>query len=315
MNNITIIGGGVLGSQIAFQCAYTGKKVTIWLRSKDSIERTKTKLEHIKSLYINDINKMSESTNYWCDGISDIDNFDKENCFKKVEEAFINIRLELDIKESLNKSDLVIESMTEDLTIKRELFSMISKLLDKETILVTNSSTILPSKLRNYTGRSDKFLSLHFANTIWKNNIVEVMKHDKTSNESFNKVIEFAKEIRMIPLPLKKEKSGYLLNSMLIPLLFSSLDLYVNGISDFKSIDESWTKGTGSPKGPFRILDTVGLNTAYEIVKKYSKTPSFLSPYNFKAMEKLLKKYIDKGKLGESSGIGFYVYNKETTTK
>lgn len=309
MNNITIIGGGVLGSQIAFQSAYSGKKVTIWLRSKESIDRTAPKLEHIKSCYIEAIEEMDKSINNWCNGISDVDNFNKEECLKKVEDAFANIRIELDMKEALKDADLVIESMTEDINTKRDLFIKMSKLLDEKTILVTNSSTILPSKLRNYTGRSDKFLSLHFANTIWKNNIVEVMKHDKTSDDSFNKVIEFSKEIRMIPLPLLKEKSGYLLNSMLIPLLFSALDLYVNGVSDFKSIDEAWTKGTGSPKGPFRILDTVGLKTAYEIVNMYVKTPSFLAPYNFKGMAKLLKQYIDEGRLGESTGIGFYKYN------
>lgn len=309
MNNITIIGGGVLGSQIAFQSAYSGKKVTIWLRSKESIDRTAPKLEHIKSCYIEAIKEMDKSINNWCNGISDVDNFNKEECLKKVEDAFVNIRIELNMKEALKDADLVIESMTEDINTKRDLFIKMSKLLDEKTILVTNSSTILPSKLRNYTGRSDKFLSLHFANTIWKNNIVEVMKHDKTSEDSFNKVIEFSKEIRMIPLPLLKEKSGYLLNSMLIPLLFSALDLYVNGVSDFKSIDEAWTKGTGSPKGPFRILDTVGLKTAYEIVNMYVKTPSFLAPYNFKGMAKLLKQYIDEGRLGESTGIGFYKYN------
>ncbi len=134
------------------------------------------------------------------------------------------------------------------------------------------------------------------------------MKHSKTSDKAFEEVIKFAEEIKMIPLPLKKEKSGYLLNSMLIPLLFSGLDLLVNGVSDCESIDKAWVLGTGSPKGPFQILDTVGLKTAYEIVNMYVKIPSFLAPYNFKGMAKLLKKYIDEGKLGKSSGEGFYKY-------
>ena len=82
-------------------------------------------------------------------------------------------------------------------------------------------------------------------------------------------------------------------------------------MSDPESIDKAWTMGTGSPKGPFRIIDTVGLTTAYNIVKMYVKIPSFLAPYNFKGMEKLLKKYIDEGKLGMSSGEGFYKYDKK----
>lgn len=93
-------------------------------------------------------------------------------------------------------------------------------LLPEKTIVVTNSSTMLPSKLAKYTGRPDKFLALHFANSIWKNNTAEVMAQPKTEEKYFNEVMEFAKGIRMIALPLKKEKSGYLLNSMLIPLLF-----------------------------------------------------------------------------------------------
>ena len=130
----------------------------------------------------------------------------------------------------------------------------------------------------------------------------------QTEQKYFDEIMEFAKAIRMIPLPVKKEKSGYLLNSMLVPLLFSGMDLYVNGISDPQSIDQAWTLGTGAPKGPFQILDTVGLTTAYNIVSMYLKVPSFLAPYNFKGMAKMLKKYIDEGKLGMASGEGFYKY-------
>ena len=219
------------------------------------------------------------------------------------------IKLELNLDKVLKDTDLVIESMSEDFNAKKEIYESIKDKLDDKTIIVTNSSTMLPSKLAKYTGVSDKFLALHFANSIWKNNIVEVMRHDKTSDAAFNEVIDFAKSIRMIPLPLNKEKSGYLLNSMLIPLLFSSLDLLVNGISDVKSIDTAWKRGTGSPKGPFEILDTVGLKTAYNIVLMYVKIPKFLAPYNFKGMESLLKKYIEEGKLGKSSGEGFYKYD------
>lgn len=314
MKNITVMGGGVLGTQIAFQTAYSGFNVTIWLRSKGSIERTKPKLEAVKKSYIDAIKLMAsrdgKSINNWCRGIVGKNEFNEKECLKKVEDAFKNIKLELDINKALKGADLVIESMTEDVKAKKDLYLEIAPLLDDKTIVVTNSSTMLPSKLAKYTGRPEKFLSLHFANSIWKNNTAEVMRHSKTEEKYFNEVMKFAENINMIALPLQKEKSGYLLNSMLIPLLFSGLDLYVNGISDPESIDKAWTLGTGSPKGPFQILDTVGLKTAHEIVLMYVKIPSFLAPYNFKDMEKLLRKYIDEGKLGMSSGEGFYKYNK-----
>lgn len=314
MKNIVIMGGGVLGSQIAFQTAFCDYNVTVWLRSEGSIERTKTKLEWVKKSYIDAINLMDmpegKSFNNWCRGIADADNFNKDELFNKVIGLSDKIKLELDMKKALEDADLVIESMAENFEAKKDLYLKMAPLLPEKTIVVTNSSTMLPSKLAKYTGRPDKFLALHFANSIWKNNTAEVMVQPKTDERCFNEVIEFAKGIRMIALPLKKEKSGYLLNSMLVPLLFSGLDLYVNGVSDFESIDKAWLLGTGAPKGPFQILDTVGLETAYNIVEMYLKIPSFLAPYNFKGMAKVLKEYIDAGKLGKVSGEGFYKYDK-----
>lgn len=314
MKNIVIMGGGVLGSQIAFQTAFCDYNVTVWLRSEGSIERTKAKLELVKNSYIDAINLMAmpegKSFNNWCRGIADADNFNKDELINKVMGLSDKIKLELDMKKALEDADLVIESMAEDFEAKKDLYLKMVPLLPEKTIVVTNSSTMLPSKLAKYTGRPDKFLALHFANSIWKNNTAEVMMHPKTEEKYFNEVMEFAKSIRMIVLPLKKEKSGYLLNSMLIPLLFSGMDLYVNGVSDFESIDKAWLLGTGAPKGPFQILDTVGLETAYNIVEMYLKVPSFLAPYNFKGMAKVLKEYIDAGKLGKASGEGFYKYDK-----
>lgn len=308
------MGGGVLGSQIAFQTAFCDYNVIVWLRSEGSIERTKAKLELVKSSYIDAINLMAmpegKSFNNWCRGIADADNFNKDELINKVMGLSDKIKLELNMKKALEDADLVIESMAEDFEAKKDLYLKMAPLLPEKTIVVTNSSTMLPSKLAKYTGRPDKFLALHFANSIWKNNTAEVMMHPKTDEKYFNEVMEFAKSIRMIALPLKKEKSGYLLNSMLIPLLFSGMDLYVNGVSDFESIDKAWLLGTGAPKGPFQILDTVGLETAYNIVEMYLKIPSFLAPYNFKGMAKVLKEYIDAGKLGKASGEGFYKYDK-----
>ncbi len=312
MKNIVVAGGGVLGSQIAFQAAYCGFNVKIWLREKCSIDHTKPKLDNLKKVYIDTINKMDtkegRKLENWAMGISDYDNFDKKECLKKVESAFQNIKFELDMELCLKEADLVIEALAEDIKVKSAFYEKISSLILDKTIIVTNSSTLLPSKLSKFIDKKERFLALHFANSIWKNNTAEVMAHKDTDKKVFDKVMKFAEDIRMVALPVRKEKSGYLLNSMLIPFLFAGLDLYVNGISDPESIDKAWTLGTSSPKGPFEILDVIGLNTAYNIVLMYVKVPSFLAPYNFKGMEKLLKKYIDEGKIGKSSGEGFYKY-------
>lgn len=317
IKKVVVAGGGVLGSQIAFQCAYCGFDVTIWLRSQGSIGRTRPKLDKVHAAYIEAIEDMARGTGAWCAGIADTDDFDKDACLKKVEDAYSGIKLELDMKKAVGDADLVIESMAEEETAKIDFYKKIAPLLPEKTILVTNSSTLLPSTFAKYTGRPEKYLALHFANSIWKNNTAEVMSSGLTDRKYFDEVISFANGIRMIALPVEKEKSGYLLNSMLVPFLLSGLDLYANGVSDPKSIDLAWKHGTGSPKGPFEIFDTVGLTTAMNIVEQYQKVPGLFTPllrkmmlpYNFKGMKAILQKYIDEGKLGMASGEGFYKWN------
>ena len=314
MKKIVVAGGGVLGSQIAFQAAYCGCDVTIWLRSEGSIGRTKPKLEQLRKTYLETIDAMSgpesKTPQVWASGIADPDGFDPVACKAQVEAAAASLRLELDMAKAVADADLVIESMAENAEDKIAFYKNLAPKLPPQTILVTNSSTLLPSKFAKYTGRPEKYLALHFANSIWKNNTAEIMAQPKTEQAAFDAVMAFAAQIRMIALPVRKEKSGYLLNSMLVPMLFAGMDLYVNGISDPESIDLAWTRGTGAPKGPFRILDTVGLTTAHNIVKQYLKVPSFLAPYNFRGMDAMLREYIDAGKLGMASGEGFYRYKK-----
>ncbi|MCI7179946.1 MAG: 3-hydroxyacyl-CoA dehydrogenase [Lachnospiraceae bacterium] len=313
---VVVAGGGVLGSQIAFQSAYCGFDVTIWLRSESSIGRTQPKIDKLKDTYLAAIEAMSQDTKAWCAGIADSDHFDKDACIAKTLAAYENLKLELDLTKACENADLVIESMTENVQDKITFYEKLAPVLPEKTVIATNSSTLLPSQFAKYTGRPNKYLSLHFANSIWKNNTAEIMAQNQTEQKYFDEVMEFGNQIRMISLPVKKEKNGYLLNSMLVPFLLSGLDLYVSGVSDPQSIDIAWTRGTGAPKGPFQIFDTVGLTTAYNIVMQYQKVPGLFSPllkkmmmpYNFKKMAEVLKKYIDEGKLGMSSGEGFYKY-------
>lgn len=314
---IVVAGGGVLGSQIAFQTAYSGFDVTIWLRSEESCKKTQKKLDTLKKDYENAIANMV-SKKEWSLGISSEKDFNEKKCLEKVEKAYKSLKLETSLEKVLKDADLVIESVAELKDAKIDFYKMINPMLDEKTVVVTNSSTLLPSTFAKFTGREEKYLALHFANAIWKNNTAEVMAHSTTDDKYFDEVVEFAKKINMIPLPIHKEKSGYLLNSMLVPFLLSGLDLFTNGISDPKSIDKAWTTGTGAPKGPFEIMDIVGLTTAYNIVEQYQKVPSLINPllkkmmlpYNYKGMKEVLKKYIDEGKLGVSAGEGFYKYKK-----
>ncbi|MBR4619058.1 MAG: 3-hydroxyacyl-CoA dehydrogenase [Bacilli bacterium] len=317
---IVVVGGGILGSQIAFQSAYCGVDVTILIRKEDSKESVLEKLEKLHNTYIDTINQMAKegikSVN-WARGISESENFNKDELIDKVNKAYQSIVIETEQEIALKNTDLVIESITENIDVKIALYKQIAPLLEEKTVVVTNSSTLLPSKLATYTGRKEKFLAMHFANSIWKNNITEIMGHSGTDQKYFDEVVEFSKKINMIPLVAKEEKSGYILNSMLVPFLLSAMDLVANGVSDPETIDKAWTLGTGAPKGPFQIIDTVGLETARNIVLQYQKVPNIFDPllkkmmlpYNYDAMLDILNKYIEEGKIGKSVNEGFYKYD------
>ena len=317
---VVVAGGGVLGSQIAYQAAYSGKDVTIWLRSEGSIGRTQPKLDALKVSYEKAIKLMDspegKNPGNWCLGIADGDNFNAEECLKKSEAAHKNIKLELDLAKACEDADIVIESMAEIQDEKIEFYKKLAPVLPEKTVLVTNSSTLLPSTFAEYTGRPEKYLSLHFANNIWKQNLVEVMSQEKTDKKYFDQVFEFGKEIGMIPVAVLKEKAGYLLNSLLVPFLLCGMDLVAAGVSTPADVDKAWKLGTGSPRGPFEIIDVVGLTTAYNIIEKYQKVPGIINPllkkmmlpYNYKKISAMLKEKIDAGKLGKAAGEGFYKY-------
>ena len=318
---IVVAGGGILGSQIAFQAAYSRFDVTILIRTEDSKDDVKSKLEKLKDTYIETIELMSTKDGKdpvnWAKGISSVEEFNKSECINKANSAYSNIIIETNQELALKGADLVIESITENMEIKNAFYEGIADLLEEKTVVVTNSSTLLPSKLAKHTGRPDKFLAMHFANAIWKNNIAEIMGHSGTGEKYFNEIVKFAEAINMIPLAAKEEKSGYLLNSMLVPFLLCAMDLLANGVSDAETIDKAWTLGTGAPHGPFQILDVVGLETAKNIVLQYQRVPNIFDPllkkmmlpYNYDGMLEILNEYIEKGKLGKAKGEGFYKYN------
>ena len=221
----------------------------------------------------------------------------------------VPVNAELDLKKALSGAYIVIESMTEEPKAKIGMYEAMRDLLDEDTILCTNSSTLLPSMFAEYTGRPAKYCALHFANTIWKNNTGEVMGHPGTDPEIYQKVVEFAAAIGMVPLQLHKEQPGYILNSMLVPFLSAAQALWANGVADPETIDLTWRLATSAPAGPFQILDIVGLETAYNInqMKPAAQQEGTLE----NRMGKLLKEKIDRGETGVNAGKGFYDYTKK----
>ncbi len=319
LNKVTIIGGGVLGSQIGLMCAYVGKDVTFWLRSEGSVSRTKPKLDRYAELMITDLltakaligSPMGKFV-YPRGLIRDWDSATAEGVDALVAQAKANfagkIHIELDLAKALSDADVVIEAMAEEPKAKIAIYTDMKDLMPEKTVLLTNSSTLLPSTFASYTGRPEKYLALHFANTIWKNNTAEVMGHPGTDPKIYEATVKFADEINMIPLQLHKEQPGYILNSMLVPFLTSAQALLATGVADHETIDKTWELATGAPAGPFKILDIVGLETAYNINQMKPEAQVEGSVSNL--IGKLLKEKIDRGETGVNAGIGFYNYKK-----
>lgn len=309
IKNVVVAGGGVLGNQIAFQAAYKGFNVKVWLRMESSIGRAKPKFERVEKIYLETLQAMRTKPQAYCRGLADNPKLTKaqiDELIEKAAHAMDQIEFTLSHEEAAKDADLVIEAIAENPTEKVEFYQTMAKYLPESAIIVTNSSTMLPSAFAESTGRPEKYLALHFANEIWRNNTAEVMGHAGTNPEAYKEVVEFAEALGMIPLQLKKEQPGYILNSLLVPFLNSAQALLATGVADPETIDKTWQLGTGAPLGPFRILDIVGLTTAYNIVimNPEAKDPETV-PGKIAA---LLKEYIDAGKTGINAGEGFYKY-------
>ena len=308
-HNITVAGGGVLGSQIAFQAAYTGFHVKIWLRSQASIGRCQPKLDRLYKIYLGILEEMKHNPAAYARGLSKKQNLSEteiEELKGRVEKAYRSIELTTSYEEAAKDADLVIEAIAENIEEKEAFYTELAKYLPERTVIATNSSTLLPSSFAQFTGRPDKFLALHFANNIYRSNTAEVMGHAGTKQVYYDQVVEFAEQINMIPLKVLKEQPGYILNSMLVPFLTAAEGLLANGVGDFETIDKTWKLGTGAPYGPFQILDIVGLTTAYNIVIMH---PAAKDPTSTQGkIAAILKEKIDAGKTGVNAGEGFYQY-------
>ncbi|WP_081314270.1 3-hydroxyacyl-CoA dehydrogenase NAD-binding domain-containing protein [Rothia kristinae] len=202
----------------------------------------------------------------------------------------------------LAEADVVIEAVPENLELKRKVWAQIGAAAPEQAVLCTNSSTLLPSDIAAATGHPERFLALHFANEVWKNNTGEVMGHAGTDPQAVQQVLEFAGQIGLVPIHVEKEQPGYVLNTLLVPFLNAATHLWVQDIAEPEEIDKTWRTATGSPLGPFQILDVVGMETVYQINLNAGTEESK------KVAQRIKTEFIDRGRRGRDAGGGFYTY-------
>ncbi|WP_027415342.1 3-hydroxyacyl-CoA dehydrogenase family protein [Aneurinibacillus terranovensis] len=283
MKKISVIGAGAMGSQIAMVCALAGYHVCLQDVSEESLGKAKQSLEgHMKRRI--DKGKLSS---------------------EQVDDAFSRLELVTSLEEAVNDTDFVIEAIVEKLEAKRELFAAVDKLAPAHTIIASNSSTIVSSKIADATERPDKVCNMHFFNPALVMELVEVVQGPHTSEETAQLTMELTRSINKTPVLLKKEISGFVANRILGKLMDEAIYLLENGIATPEEIDLACTKALNHPIGPFALIDLTGIDVHYYVrMQRYEETgESSAKP------SKTVTELFEKGELGRKTGKGFYTYS------
>ncbi|WP_270263355.1 3-hydroxyacyl-CoA dehydrogenase family protein [Kocuria marina] len=281
--HITVIGAGAMGSQIAMVCALAGYDTDVVDIAQDAVDRAETQLHERMD---RDVAKQRRTA-------------------EDVAAAFERLTFTTDRDGCAAQADVVIEAAVEDLGIKRKLFAELDGICPEHTILVTNSSNIVSSRVADATGRPEKVCNFHFFNPALVMQCVEVVPHEGTSRETVDTALELARSLGKQPVELKKEVPGFVANRLLGALRTEALKLYEDGVADFEDIDIAAKTALRHPMGPFELMDLVGIDVVHLIrLAEYEQTGD---PASLPARS-VREKY-EAGDYGRKTGKGWYDYS------
>lgn len=270
INNVCILGAGTLGTRIALQAALSGFQVAVYdINAEAFVASKKVMAKILRSLSL-------------------------------TEEIIAKITFTTDPAEAVADADIISESVTEELPLKRQVWAQFSALAPDKTIFTTNTSYLLPSMLVDSVDRPALFCAFHF-HDVFYSKVVDIMPHPGTSEEVVSLLEDFGRALKQVPVIVRKENPGYVFNYMLMAVIGAAGKLRTKEIASIEDIDKSWMVNFHMPMGPFGILDSIGLDTAWHVTHNLEDAGS-------QAFAALLKTYIDVGKLGEKTGEGFYTY-------
>ncbi|XP_046865030.1 hydroxyacyl-coenzyme A dehydrogenase, mitochondrial-like [Xenia sp. Carnegie-2017] len=287
LKNITVIGSGLMGSGIAQVAASTDHNVVLVDQSDDILGKAVKSIE--KSL-------QRVAKKKYKDNIQGGEKF--------VNDTMSRLKTTVDMTEAVKDSDLVVEAIIENMDIKHKLFTELDEKAPSHTIFASNTSSLSISEIAEVTKRKDKFGGLHFFNPVPMMALVEVIRLPDTSDGTFEKLMEFSKNLKKTPVSCK-DTPGFIVNRLLVPYLMEAVRLYERGEASMQDIDIAMKLGAGYPMGPFELIDYVGLDTTKFIIDGwYTKYPN--EPL-FQPSEKV-NQLVSENKLGRKSGEGFFKY-------
>ncbi len=286
IRKVLVVGAGLMGRQIAFQCGFFGCEVALYCRSEISLARARRHLKRYAQYLV-------QSGHITTD---------------QAEAALGRLTLTLDRVAAAAGADLVSESVSEDLAVKREVWRQFGPLLPPTAILTTNSSVLFPSEMADASGRPERFLGWHFHQLCFIKNVVDVMPHSGTDQACVNAVVEFSRTLQLHPIVLRKEHRGYVFNAMLVRFLAAALELAVDEVASIEDIDQAWMTIMQTSQGPFGLMDSVGLDTVANILRVGLQVESH-NPLYPRALA-WLQPRLEQGHLGQKSGQGFYNYTR-----
>ena len=282
IRSVVVLGAGTMGSQIAAVSALAGYTTSLVDIQQKQLDRAR---EQLRQRLDRDVEKGRRDRG-------------------AVDEAWGRLALTTDRDRVTASADLVIEAAVEDLSVKRSIFADLDRVCPPHTLLVTNSSNIVSSRVADATGRPGKVCNLHFFNPALVMACVEIVPHEGTDPETVEAASAFVRSLGKTPVKLKREVPGFLANRLLNALRREALDLYEGGVADFEDIDLAAKTALGHPMGPFELMDLVGIDVVHLIrLAEYEQTgdPAALPARSIK------EKY-EAGDFGRKTGRGWYEY-------
>lgn len=204
----------------------------------------------------------------------------------------------------VRSADLVIESVVENMSVKKQLFAELDSICAPHAILATNTSSLSINEIASATRRQDRILGMHFHNPAPVVRLVELIKGLDTSQATINEAQDFVKQINKVPVLVQRESPGFIVNRILIPFINEAIFVLAEGIASRDDIDTALKYGAGMPFGPLEMADALGLDNVQSVILSFYEE---FRDQKYRPSSCLLS-MVRAGYLGRKSGKGFYEY-------